>query len=147
MRLAAIARTWQTLPGLAMLVALSAQCPTAVAGPAPGRAIDAPAVALVKIDRLIGSARCTTDRQCRVAPIGLRPCGGPESHRAWSTRDTRAQLLQRSLQQHAELRRRQHEAEGLMSTCQVLPEPAVRCERANSPVGHCVLLRADDALR
>ena len=147
MRIAVIARTWQTLPRLAMLVALSAQYLTAVAGPATGKAIDAPAMALVKIDRLIGSARCTTDRQCRVAPIGLRPCGGPESHRAWSTRDTRAQLLQRSLQHYAELRRRQQDAEGLMSTCQVLPEPAVRCERADSPIGHCVLLSANDAIR
>ena len=147
MRLAVVARTRRTLPGLVMLVALSGNAPTAVAGPAPGSAIDAPAVALVKIDRLIGSARCTTDRQCRVAPVGLRPCGGPESHRAWSTRDTRVQALQRSLQHYAELRRHQQAAEGLLSTCQVLPEPAVRCERAASPIGHCVLLSANDAIR
>lgn len=93
----------------------------------PANADTAADPSLVQIGRLIGVAACRTDEQCRVTEIGWRPCGGPESFRAWSTRDTNAQALQVQLDRYAQKRRSLQEQEGLLSTCQVLPKPMARC--------------------
>lgn len=95
--------------------------------------------ALKQIDRLIGAARCREDSQCRVAGIGARACGGPETYRAWSTMHTDARALDTWLQVYAQERQRWHEKVGLMSTCEVVPAPGARCARERGAVGRCVL--------
>lgn len=109
-------------------------------GPASASTAEASAPALAQIERLIGPARCTSDEQCRVAGLGSRACGGPESFRAWSTQTTSAAALGKQLQAYASERQRWREKAGLMSTCEVLPVPAARCEAAGSQPGRCVLL-------
>lgn len=106
----------------------------------PANAATATDPSLVEIGRLIGVAACHTDDQCRIAEIGSRPCGGPESFRAWSKRDTNAQALQAQLDRYAQKRRSLHEKEGLQSTCQVLPRPVARCASATTGgPARCVL--------
>ena len=101
---------------------------------------------MARIDQLIGQANCTSDEQCRVAGIGARPCGGPESYRAWSTQGTPAAELEQHLQDYARERQRWHEKMGLMSTCEFRAAPHVRCERPGQ-VGRCVLVPAAAGLR
>lgn len=114
---------------------------------ASGAAVDAASVTLAEIDRLVEPAHCTADGQCRVADIGVRPCGGAESHRAWSTLGTDVKALQRQLRNYADQRRLQHETEGLLSTCEILPTPRTRCEQTGTKAGRCVLQRAVDGVR
>ena len=114
--------------------------PALVATAEGAKAAEAGAPALAQIDRLIGQARCTADEQCRVAGLGSRACGGPESFRAWSTQTTSATALDKQLQSYANERQRWSETAGLMSTCEMLPVPASRCEAASNQPGRCVLV-------
>ena len=115
----------------------------AVGLPALSPAADESAeVVLQRIERAIGEARCADDAQCRVAPIGASPCGGPEGFRAWSTRDTDAATLEPLLRRHATLRQAEHERSGLRSTCLLLPTPTARCARSGASAGRCVLMPA-----
>jgi hypothetical protein len=97
--------------------------------------------ALTRIDTLIGVASCDNDAQCRVAAVGHRSCGGPESFRAWSIRVTESGALDAALRDHAQERRREQAKTGEMSTCQVLPVPAAAClsAAAGAGTGRCVL--------
>jgi len=123
-------------------------CALAGCGACAGHGKDAPPLSqpaasdsdtLVRIQQLIGGARCSDSSQCRVAGVGERPCGGPEQYLAWSVRDTDAGQLARWMQVYAEERRRWYEARGMASTCEVRPTPAVSCIRTNEPLGHCGL--------
>lgn len=102
---------------------------------------------LQRVQALIGSARCTADAQCRVIGIGDRPCGGPEGYRAWSTAQTDPQALEAAVRAHADFRRRWHEKSGLMSTCEVLPVPAARCDLRAEGGGRCVTVPQREAQR
>jgi hypothetical protein len=94
---------------------------------------------LADIDRLIGDAKCTSDQQCRVAGIGALSCGGPEYYQAWSTALTDERALTKLLNAYASERQRINQANGLMSTCEVRPVPAIRCERSNETSAKCSL--------
>lgn len=108
-----------------------------------------PPTALARIEQLIGSAACETDSQCQAAGIGERPCGGAESYRAWSTASTQAKAMEETLLAYAQERLRWHEKVGVMSTCEIRPVPAARCERTSSGAqpGRCVLSGAATELR
>lgn len=113
-------------------VAASTPAPVAAAPispPAPGRASTADATVELRaqITRLIGSAACRNDNQCRALPLGSKPCGGPEGYLAWSTEGTDVRALEAAAERYKEARRARHERLGLMSDCAVVPEPAVRC--------------------
>lgn len=95
---------------------------------------------MAQIDRLIGVAACQADEQCRVAEIGWRPCGGAETHRAWSPQSTDAKALQALLDRYREKRRAQHTDDGLQSNCMVLTRPAAWCAPMATPkAGRCQL--------
>ena len=117
-----------------VLAALVAGCQAQA--PTRDRPADAAEAALLqRIDAEIGSASCGRRDDCRTLPIGSRPCGGPTAWRAWSAGSSDGARLQAWAGELAELQRRRDEAEGRMSTCQVLPEPGVACQ-----AGRCVLL-------
>ena len=100
-----------------------------------------PSPDLTRIVDLIGSAPCSDDNQCRVIGIGTLPCGGPERYLPWSVSVTNDTALRDSAARYAEARRRYNEKSGLFSTCMVLPEPGVRCDRARADApGRCVLI-------
>ena len=125
--------------GLTVALLLFAQMAGAAAGaPAPLRPDE---VSLAAIQALIGSARCTEDRECRSMGIGANPCGGPEQHLAWSTRVTDPDALQALAARHAGERRKLHEQTGLSSVCMLFPEPSVRCVRQDTDTAsRCVLV-------
>ncbi len=142
LRALALARAIAALAAAAALGAAASPGGTPRAGAPAGEA------ALQRVHDLIGAARCTSDAQCRVIGIGERPCGGPEGFRAWSTASTPdAQALAAAARAHAEERKRWFDKQGLMSTCEMLPVPAARCDRSAEGGGRCVLVPAREAQR
>lgn len=113
----------------------------AAATPPSGAAMSAdPTVELHReILRLVGTASCRSDDQCRVLPLGSKPCGGPESYLAWSTEGTDARALESLAARYAQARRARNQRLGLVSDCAIVPEPAVRCVPAagNAAAGRC----------
>ena len=154
------ARAGEQLPTLAcmlnritgwggLFVALVSACAPVVAPSQPASAARAiPADdGSAQIAALIGEPLCRADAECRVAPIGHQPCGGPESYRAWSVRTVREErALEQALAGYAESRRARHEKTGLMSTCQYRPPPGVYCRgAAAADGGACTLVPRGEA--
>jgi hypothetical protein len=84
----------------------------------------------------IGTAACTRDADCRTLPMGSKPCGGPAGWVAWSATASRGAPLQAMATELAALQQQRQAAEGMMSTCSVVPDPGARCD-----AGRCVLNR------
>jgi hypothetical protein len=80
-----------------------------------------------RVNSLIGEAACDSQSQCRTVGIGARPCGGPESWLAWSTKGTDARALQDAVQAQAQAAREANQRSGLASDCRVRPEPTAVC--------------------
>jgi hypothetical protein len=90
-------------------------------------AASAAADAQARVNSLIGDAACDTQSQCRTVGIGARPCGGPESWLAWSTKSTDARALQDAVQAQAQAAKDANQHSGLASDCRVRPEPSAVC--------------------
>ena len=106
---------------VALVSACQAQVPPAKAG------ADAEAALLARIRAEIGQAACASDNQCRTLGVGERACGGPAGWLAWSGDAARGQRLDGWAAELAALQRKRYQDSGMMSTCQVLPDPGARC--------------------
>jgi hypothetical protein len=84
---------------------------------------------LARIRAEIASPTCTRDSQCRSLPVGHKACGGPETHLAWSTTVSNEARLLAWAGEHAVARRKEVEARGLMSNCQVQADPGAVCRQ------------------
>ncbi|PHV11806.1 hypothetical protein [Chitinimonas sp. BJB300] len=100
-------------------------------------AFSLPAAAATRIDvantlqalqTAIGAASCETNDDCHVIGVGARACGGPESYLPWSSRDGDEATIKSLAEQHHTARQAEVTARGEMSTCSILPKPAVRCQ-------------------
>lgn len=115
--------------------ACSSDAPRADApAPAPASAPATPASLLAAIEAERGAARCDSDAQCRTIGVGAKACGGPERYLAWSSKDGDGSRLKALVEQHAALRRQEDAARGMMSTCNLIPDPGATCQ-----AGQCVL--------
>ena len=120
---------------LAVLAALCSACAVQPAAqPAPAAPDPVLASRAVVIRLLV--LNCRENADCATVGVGARSCGGPEQYLAYAVNDTPVAALQQALQHHARLRRKQLEARGEMSTCELLPEPGAQC----TPAGQCALL-------
>lgn len=112
----------------------------AVAGTTPGAtaptppAKAAPEDLAARISAEIGDAACDSSQQCRTLAYGHKACGGPERYVAYSTKRGDSARLAQLAQQLADQRRRQDEAEGMMSTCSAVLDPGAVCS-----AGRCTL--------
>lgn len=84
----------------------------------------------VRLEKLTENKACDTTAQCKVIAIGSRPCGGPEGFMVYSSAHTDEKLLQFTADRFASLKREQNDKLGLVSTCQMLYEPAVSCQQS-----------------
>ncbi len=109
--------------------------------PAAGAASAPASVALhAKVVELIGEAGCEGQGECRAVGIGAKPCGGPESWLAWSTRTTDSRALQDAVQALAQARIAENKAAGLASDCAMRPDPSAVCRpRASDGKKTCQL--------
>ena len=122
--------------GLAALVLACQAQPRVGVGAGTGPAAEA--VLLQRIEAEIGPAECSSSTECRSLPIGAKACGGPARWIAWSTRHSRAEQLQAWAGELAQRQRQRDAAQGMVSTCSIVPDPGASCD-----AGRCVLARAD----
>jgi hypothetical protein len=62
---------------------------------------------------------CSSVDQCRTAPVGSRPCGGPRTFIAYCAASTDSVALFRKLDELREAEERFNESAGLASTCEM----------------------------
>lgn len=93
--------------------------------------LEAEARALVKADG------CTASSQCRAAPVGSRPCGGPRTYVAYCSATTDSAALFRKLDELKVAEDAYNAASGLASTCEFRSPPGVAAQggtcRATTP--------------
>jgi hypothetical protein len=111
-----------------------AAAPAAASSSAPVPDEDAASL-LVRIRNTIGSASCTSSVECKTVGVGARACGGPEGYLAYSTSETPPASLEALAARHAERRRAAVSASGMISTCNVLPDPGAVCDKGSCRVG------------
>ena len=83
-----------------------------------------------RITALIAGARCNNLVKCRVIGLGSRPCGGPKEYVAYSIWDTTVDEIGSLAAEYNFLRGELEAAGDKVSSCDVLPEPAVNCVSA-----------------
>ena len=84
------------------------------------------------LDRLEVEARalaktsgCDQASQCRTAPVGSKPCGGPRGYLVYCPRTTDERALLRKLDELRRAEAERNSREGMMSDCSLTPEPKV----------------------
>ncbi len=77
------------------------------------------------IQQMVGKAEATELAQCRKVGIGYRSCGGPNSYLVYSVLGLDEATLLQKVSRYNALSQAESERLGLMSTCQVIAEPAI----------------------
>ena len=98
--------------------------------PAPPQTLEE---ARARIDSAIGGAEASTLSQCALVAVGARPCGGPRAYLAYSNAVTDSAALVALAAVYERLDRERNEAEGLVSTCELMEPPDLALEN-----GRCV---------
>jgi hypothetical protein len=80
-----------------------------------------------QIVKLIGEPRCVNLVHCRLLALGSRPCGGPSEYLAYSSGTANREILEAKAYEYGFLEEEVNRARGAAGTCEVLPEPQVRC--------------------
>lgn len=71
------------------------------------------------------TAHASSPEQCKVVPVGAKPCGGPERYMVYSTQTTNEDVLLQLVSVYNNKRAAENERDGMVSDCQVVPQPAV----------------------
>lgn len=130
-------RDMKTLPLLSRLAAAFVlACSASACGSAPAASAPASdsAALLRQIQSQAADLSCDTAQQCHTLAVGAKACGGPESYLPWSSKRQDGAALRQLAERHAAVRRAEDAKSGMMSTCQVVPDPGASCE-----AGRCVL--------
>ena len=78
-----------------------------------------------EIMALVGDAKADSVEQCRVVGFGSKPCGGPASYIAVSTKGGNETEIMALIGKYNSAAKAENERIGLMSDCAVVPKPAV----------------------
>ncbi|MDP5138394.1 hypothetical protein [Rheinheimera baltica] len=81
-----------------------------------------------EIMALIGDAQADNIQQCRVVEFGSKPCGGPASYIALSTKDGNESEIMALISKYNAAQKAENARLGLMSDCAVVPKPGVILE-------------------
>lgn len=93
-----------------------------------------------EIMALIGEAEADNVQQCRVVGFGSKPCGGPSSYIALSTKNGNESHIMALIGKYNAAVKSENERLGLMSDCAVVPKPVVVLEN-----GVCTLKDSAEA--
>jgi hypothetical protein len=74
---------------------------------------------------LARSEGCEQGSQCRAAPVGSRPCGGPRDYLVYCSLTTDSAALYRKLDELARAEDAYNQRSGMMSTCEFRVPPGV----------------------
>ncbi|MCV2360726.1 hypothetical protein LNV08_17275 [Paucibacter sp. TC2R-5] len=95
---------------------------------------------LRQIQTEIGEASCDGPQQCHSSAVGAKPCGGPDSYLAWSSKSTDATKLQSLLEQHRATRLAENLHSSTSSNCAIVTDPGAHCiAKPKGPGLMCVL--------
>lgn len=78
-----------------------------------------------QIRDLIDTPYAENVRDCRVVGLGARPCGGPVSYVVYSLKSTDEDTLLETVETYNSLNRQLNQANDMVSTCEVIPEPSL----------------------
>ena len=92
-----------------------------------------------QIRSMVGMAYAEDAKQCRLAEVGHRPCGGPDYYLGYSTSTVDAEVLAKLINEHRQLQQAYQQEFGIMGTCEVIPRPVVTLQG-----GRCVAVHASD---
>ena len=111
--------------GAAVLLLGGAQC----SKQQPGQAAESDSARVVRLERearaMASANGCGANGQCRTAPVGDRPCGGPRDYIVYCARTTDSVALHRKLAELIAAERELNEKTGAMSTCEFRMPPQV----------------------
>ena len=77
------------------------------------------------LEAAIGDAAAETEDQCRVVPIGAKPCGGPWAYRVYSEGAGDPARVRALVARYTELQAEMNARFELASDCALVPEPTV----------------------
>jgi hypothetical protein len=101
--------------------------PPPAGGPSAGQDAGAGRAAVVSLERearaLAKAEGCEQAAQCRTAPVGSRPCGGPREYLVYCALTTDSAALFRKLAELERAEKAYNERAGLMSTCEFRMPP------------------------
>jgi hypothetical protein len=116
--------------------------PPPSAAPAPaGEAGDTGRIARLEREAraLAKTGGCATAEQCRTAPVGVRPCGGPRDYVAYCAATTDSTALFAKLEELRAAEDAYNRSSGMASTCEFREPPATELVggscRAAAPAG------------
>jgi hypothetical protein len=96
---------------------------------APGSAQETDQERIQRLERearaLARTDGCQSAGDCRAAPVGARPCGGPREYVVYCARSTDSVALYRKLDELAHAERAYNVKQGLFSTCEFRAPPRV----------------------
>lgn len=81
-----------------------------------------------RIDKLIGIPKAKDVKSCIALPLGNKPCGGPRRYVVFSKETTDEAQLRKLLDEYSIADKTVNKEEGLISTCDMAPEPIVTLE-------------------
>lgn len=91
----------------------------------PKRDADLLATRLAEIKAVIGKAEADQPAQCKIVGVGQKPCGGPATYLAYSTRDLDETAFLAQVAAYNELAKAINQRTGMMSDCAIVPVPQV----------------------
>lgn len=114
---------------LAVIVA-GARCPKQQA---PAAEQDSARVARLEREAraLAKTDGCGSLDQCRAAPVGERPCGGPRAYLVYCARSTDTSALNRKLAELRQAEKELNQKSGAMSTCEFRTPPGLAISGAS----------------
>lgn len=81
-----------------------------------------------EIDTLIGSAKCSNNKQCQALAIGHKACGGPITYIPYSTENTDTKKLIKLSEKHQQKNKELNKVTGMMSDCRMVMQPTFICQ-------------------
>ena len=91
----------------------------------PKRDAELLAARLAEIKAVIGKAEADQPAQCKIVGVGQKPCGGPATYLAYSTRDIDETAFLAQVAAYNELAKDFNQRSGMMSDCAIVPVPQV----------------------
>ncbi len=80
-----------------------------------------------EIDSVIGSANCSSSKQCRALPMGAKACGGPLRYMPYSTKNTNSKKSLELSAQHQQQSNELNQLTSAISNCMMVMQPTFIC--------------------
>ena len=118
----------RTTMGSALVLLLAAcSSPTKAKAPTADREVDQATVQRLEAEAraLAKTEGCTSGEQCRAAPVGAKPCGGPRYYLPYCVLTTDERALSAKLDELKRAEEAYNRQTGAFSTCEFIVEPTV----------------------